>query len=224
MTVVVEKVALPGDVAVTVMVTDPAATAVTTPVGETVAMLVSDEVYVTVADGAPVGCVTVDVSARVWPTVTVAEVGETERLVIPGGGVCTVMVAVPTTPSIVAVMVAEPAEMPVTSPFVLTVATEALSVAQLTVRPVSVCPAESRAETTNCCVAPVRMLALAGATLTVATGTSVTVTVTVAVRDAAEYPVFPADDAVTVMVAVPGPTATTSPADDTVAMLGAVVP
>ena len=42
-TVVLEKLAVPADVAVTVMVTDPAATAVTTPAGETVAIAEFDE-------------------------------------------------------------------------------------------------------------------------------------------------------------------------------------
>jgi hypothetical protein len=78
--------------------------------------------------------------------------------------------------------------------------------------------------TTICCVAPARMLASVGATLTDATGTAVTVTVTVAVRVAAENPVLPTAVAVTVIVAVPGPTARMSPAADTVATLGAVVP
>jgi hypothetical protein len=171
-----------------------------------------------------VGCVTVGVSVRVWPTVTEAELGDTVRLVIAAGAGSTVIVAVPMIPSIVAVIVAVPGAMPVTSPLVLTMAAAAFKVAQLTVRPVSVCPAESRAITTNCCVAPARMLASVGATLTVATGTAVTVAVTVAVLDAAENPVFPTAVAVTVMMAVPGPTARMSPAADTVATLGAVVP
>jgi len=97
-------------------------------------------------------------------------------------------------------------------------------VAHVAVRPVSVCPAESRTVTTNCCEDPVSTLAVPGATVTVATGTLVTDTVTVAVLDAAEKPVFPEAVAVTVIVAVPGPTATTSPADETVATLGVVVP
>ena len=42
-TAVLEKVAEPADVAVTVMVTVPAATAVTTPAGETVAIAGFDE-------------------------------------------------------------------------------------------------------------------------------------------------------------------------------------
>jgi hypothetical protein len=168
--------------------------------------------------------VTVEVSVRVCPAVTVADVGDTLSVVMPGGGVCTVIVAEPTMPSTVALIVTVPADTPVTTPVEFTVATLALSVAQLTVRPVSACPAESRTVTVNCCVEPVSTLAFAGATLTVATGTSVTLTVTVAVRDAAEKPVFPADDAVTVMVAVPGPTAMMSPADETVATAGAVVP
>jgi hypothetical protein len=41
--VVLEKLAVPAEVAVTVIVTDPAATALTTPVGETVAMAGFDE-------------------------------------------------------------------------------------------------------------------------------------------------------------------------------------
>ncbi len=43
-TVVVEKLSVPGDVAMTVMVTEPAATAETTPAGETVAMFGSEVV------------------------------------------------------------------------------------------------------------------------------------------------------------------------------------
>lgn len=76
--------------------------------------------------------------ARVWPTVTVAALGVTVRLVIEAGAGNTVIVAVPMIPSIVAVMVAVPAATPVTSPLAFTVAAEAFSDAQLTVRPASV--------------------------------------------------------------------------------------
>src|SRR5438445_5034449 len=59
---------------------------------------------------------------------------------VPGGGGVgaeTVMLAVPLLPSLEAVIVAEPAATPVTSPLALTVATLVLLVAQATLLPVS---------------------------------------------------------------------------------------
>src|SRR3989442_5499594 len=53
----------------------------------------------------------------------------------PGGSPCTVTVALPLCPSLVAVIVAEPAAAPVTEPLPLTVATDVLLLDQLTVRP-----------------------------------------------------------------------------------------
>ena len=61
-----------------------------------------------------------------------------------GGGAVTVMVAVPVRPSLVAVMVAEPAATPVTSPLAETVATPLALVVHATGRPVSTLPPASR--------------------------------------------------------------------------------
>jgi hypothetical protein len=86
-------------------------------------------------------------------------------------GCVTVTVAVPLFPSLVAVMVAVPAATPVTSPLPLTVAAALLLVAQVTTRPVSAFPAESRGVAVSCTVAPTATLAVPGLTATVATET-----------------------------------------------------
>src|SRR5438045_3859490 len=91
----------------------------------------------------------------------------------------TVSVAAPLWPSLVAVIVAGPPATPVARPLPLTVATAVLLLAHVTVRPVSVFPAESLDTAVNCCVAPTRRLADAGLTVTDATGTFVTVTAAV---------------------------------------------
>src|SRR6266498_3982129 len=87
------------------------------------------------------------------------------------GAAATVTAALPLCPSLVAVIVADPATFPVTSPLVLTVATAVLLLAQLTVRPVSVLPLASFGVAVSCTVCPTGMLAVAGVTATEATGT-----------------------------------------------------
>src|SRR6266550_3493223 len=82
---------------------------------------------------------------------------------------------VPLWPSLVAVIVAVPAAMPLTSPLLLTVATLALLLAQVTGRPVKVPPAESFSVAVNCAVCPTCKLPEDGETATEATGTDVTV-------------------------------------------------
>ena len=82
---------------VAVIVAEPMATAVTSPVLETVALVVSDELHVTVR---PVSVLlimsrSVAVSCCVSPTASVAELGETETV---DTGVGTVIVAVPLFP------------------------------------------------------------------------------------------------------------------------------
>src|SRR6266702_5539252 len=67
------------------------------------------------------------------------------------GGV-TVIAAVPLWLSLVAVMVAEPATTPLTSPLELTVATEVLPLDQLIVRPVSGLPLTSLGVAVSCTV------------------------------------------------------------------------
>src|SRR5947209_15778722 len=88
----------------------------------------------------------------------------------------TVTVAEPLSPSLVAVIVADPAALAVTSPLPFTVATAVLLLAHVTTRPVSGAPLASRGVAVSCPVCPTGRLRLAGVTLTVATGTVVTVT------------------------------------------------
>src|SRR5437762_13930952 len=85
------------------------------------------------------------------------------------------MAAVPLLPSLVAVIVAEPAATPVTTPLELTAATAALLVAQLTARPLSALPAESRGLAVSGTDPPTATLAEPVLKLTDATGTARTV-------------------------------------------------
>ena len=91
-----------------------------------------------------------------------------------------VLVAVPVTPSLVAVIVAVPALTPVARPVAETVATAPLLVFQVTVRPVRACPAASRGVAVSCIVLATAMLSEAGLTDTVATGAGVPVPVVLA--------------------------------------------
>jgi hypothetical protein len=75
----------------------------------------------------------------VAPTATEAVAGDTVTVVTTGAGggtAVTVMLDVPDLPELVAVIVAGPADTPVTTPLVLTVATPALLVVHVTVCPV----------------------------------------------------------------------------------------
>ena len=119
----------------------------------------------------------------------------------------TVTTAVPDTPSLVAVMVAEPAATPVTTPDAETVAFVASDDVHVTVRPVSVAPPASFVVAASVAVAPTLIAAVDGDTVTLATGTGATVN--------ANVPVFPSD--VAVIVTAPGAIAVTNPVADTVA-------
>ena len=81
------------------------------------------------------------------------------------------MEAVPLWPSLVAVMVAEPAALAPTSPLPFTVATPELLFVQEMVRPVSGFPFASFGVAMSCCVPPTVRLAVAGLTATEATRT-----------------------------------------------------
>src|SRR5437762_423999 len=85
------------------------------------------------------------------------------------------MAAVPLWPSLVAVIVAEPATFAVTSPVPVTVATGVLLLDHATGRPVSTVPFASFRVAVSCCVCPTGTLADAGLTVTDATGTPLTV-------------------------------------------------
>ena len=66
----------------------------------------------------------------------------------------TVIVEVAAIPSVLAVMVVEPVDIAVTSPPVLTLATAALLLDHVVVRPLRRLPSASLTEVVNCCVAP----------------------------------------------------------------------
>ncbi len=126
-----------------------------------------------------------------------------------GAGV-TVIDAVPEALPLVAVTVAVPGATPVTTPVCETVATAGVSELQTTVRPVSTLPFRSFVTAVNVVVPPALTLLVGGETVTLATGTTLTVTVTVAALPSL----------VAVMTEVPGASPVTTPADDTLAMVG----
>ena len=164
---------------VAVMVPDPVATAVTTPLPLTRAIVVSllDHVTARPDKTLPLASLRVAVSCAVCPTDTVADDGVT--VTEATGAVVTVTAAVPLFPSLVAVIVAEPAATPLTRPVLLTVAAAVLLLDQVTVLPVSTFPAESNVVAVSWRVCPGCTLADAGLTLTAETGGRVTATVAV---------------------------------------------
>src|SRR5256714_15107961 len=87
---------------------------------------------------------------------------------VPGG--VTVIADVPLCPSLVAVIVADPAATPVTSPLPLTVAAAVLLLCHVTVRPVSELPFASLGVAVSCAVLPAATVADAGARGTAGTG------------------------------------------------------
>ena len=213
-TVMAAVPAFPSEVAV-IVTGPPRALPVTSPVASTVAIVPSLVCQVTVRPvrGLPAASCGVALSCTVAPT-TMLAVGGATATVATGMGV-TVMAAVPLFPSLVAVTVTgPPAPLPVTSPFASTLATAALPLCQVIVRPVSGLPTASCGVALSCTVAPTTMLAVGGATATVATGMGVTVT--------AAVPLFPS--LVAVMVTGP-PTAfpVTTPFESTVAIVASPV-
>src|SRR5947208_9240732 len=130
-----------------------------------------------------------------------------------GTGV-TVIVEGPLFPSLVAVIVAVPAALPVTSPLPVTVATAVLLLPQLTVRPDNGLPLASFGVAVSCTVWPTGTDAVLGLTVTDATGTVVTVIVAV--------PLCPS--LVAVIVAAPAVTPVTTPLPLTVATAVLLLP
>ena len=86
------------------------------------------------------------------------------------GTALTVIADVPFCPSLVAVMVAEPAVTPLTSPLPFTVASAVLLVAQVTERPLKGLPFASLGVAASCTVSPTITLTDDGLTATDATG------------------------------------------------------
>ena len=159
---------------VAVIVTALAATPVTSPVADTVAIAGFELVHVTTRPVSmlPAASSGVAVSCTVAPTSTTAVTGLT--VTEAAGTRVTVTAAPPILPSLVAVIVADPAATPVPRPLAETVATAPLLVVQVTVRPVSTFPLASLSTAPSCCVAPTDTVADAGLTATEATDTSVT--------------------------------------------------
>jgi hypothetical protein len=135
--IVAEPVAEP-DVAVTVVV--PAATPLTTPFADTVATVGSALAQVNDAPamGFPPASRAVAPNVTLWPDMTVAVDGDTVTLDAEGG--LTVMLAVPPTPSMVAVITALPAPTAVTVPVDETVAIVLSLLDHPAIRPVSPLP------------------------------------------------------------------------------------
>src|SRR3989440_4674378 len=139
---------------VAVIVAEPAATPVTNPLAETVAAaaLLVAQVTTRPLRAVPFASFGVAVNWVVAPTVTPTAVGLT--VTEATGTLLTVMADVPLCPSLVAVIVAEPAATPVTNPLTPTVATAALLVAHVTARPVRAGPLGPSGGAGNSTVAP----------------------------------------------------------------------
>src|SRR6266513_2149363 len=167
---------LPSLVAV-IVTGPPAATPVTSPLPFTLAIVLSLDVQVITrpVNGLPLASLGVALSCTICPVATLAVAGATVT-VATGTGV-TVIRAVPLFPSLVAMIVAEPAVFAVTSPLPFTLATVVSLDAQVMTRPVSGLPFASVGVALSCTVCPVATLAVAGATVTDATGALATVTV-----------------------------------------------
>ena len=195
----------------------PSATSVTRPPGDTLAIVGAFDAHATARPVSvlPLASLSVTLSWTVPPTERFAVGGLTTT---DATGVrVTVTAAVPDLPSLVAVMVAEPAATPVTtptvtSPLAVTVATAALLVAHVTTRPLNGLPLASRRFAVSCAACPAATLSVAGLILTDATGTTFTVT--------AALPVLPS--LVAVIVTAPAATPVTSPVAETVAVAGAL--
>src|SRR5439155_17375716 len=207
-TVIAAVLLLPSLVAV-IVADPPSATSVTRPVGDTVATVGALDVHATgrPVSVLPVASLSVTVSCTVPLTGRVAVAGVTTTDAT--GTSVTVTATLPAFPSIVAVIVADPAAPPVTRPLVVTVATPVLLLVHVTGRPVSVVPAESCGVAVSCTVCPTCRLAVAGDTATDATGTSVTVSAAVALLPSL----------VAVIGVEPRPTPVTRPLGLTVATL-----
>src|SRR6266516_1346660 len=143
---------------VAVIVADPAATAV----------LPLDHVTVRPTSGLPFASLGVAVNCTLPPAGMLADAGVT---VTEATGRCTTVIAeVPLRPSLVAVIVADPATLPVTSPLALTVAAELLLLDQVIDRPVRTLPFASLSVAVSCSAWPSFTVAAAGVSVTVATG------------------------------------------------------
>ena len=173
---------------VAVIVAVPAPTPVTSPLVLTVASPAALVTQATVrpVSTLPLASLSVALSCTDCPTVTLADAGLTTTVATAAGGgggggggdgrVVTVTAAIPLFPSLVAVIVAEPAATAVTKPLGDAAATAGLVDVQATMRPLSTLPAESVVAAASCTDPPTCTLAVAGLTTTDATAAGITVT------------------------------------------------
>jgi len=164
---------------VAVIVAAPCPCAVTSPLLLTVAIPAALVLHDTVRpeSGFPAESRGVAVNCRVWPTVRLRLAGLT--VTDATGTTTTATVTEADFPSLVAVIVAVPAALAVTSPLLLTVTTPAALVLHDTVRPESGFPAESRGVAVSCPVWPTVRSRPVGLTVIEATETEVTLTLAV---------------------------------------------
>src|SRR5205809_746366 len=155
---------------VAVIVAPPVATAVTSPLAftPTTDVLLLDQLTTRPVSGLPFASFGVAVSWTVPPGCrpTAAGVTATDAT----GAAVTLISAVPLWPSLVAVIVAEPAATLVTSPLAFTVATAGVLLAHVTTRPDSGLPLTSLGVAASCTVWPACIVADPGVTATDATG------------------------------------------------------
>jgi hypothetical protein len=158
------------------------------------------------------------VTAVNWTLAPICKVvldGETETVATGAGGgagALTVMTAAAVWPSLDAEICTDPEAIAVTRPSAETVAMLVLPELQTMVRPVRTLLLASRVTAATCTVPPICNAAVVGETVTDATGTGAGTSTVSEAR-----PVCPSLEAV--IVAVPAPTAVTSPVDATVATL-----
>src|SRR6266581_208663 len=195
---------------VAVIVADPSATPVTTPLADMVAIVRFELAHATTRPVStfPAASLVTAVSCTVPPTYRFGAAGLT--VTAATGTRLTVTLVVPLCPSLVAVIVTAPAATPVTSPAADTVAIAGFELAHATTRPVSTFPAASLVTALSCTVPPTYRFGAAGLTVTAATGTRLTVTLVV--------PLCPS--LVAVIVTAPAATPVTRPFADTVAIAG----
>jgi hypothetical protein len=189
------------------MVKLPSRIPVTRPVLLTVALLVFELAHVKVTPLITwlLASYAVAVSCIVDPSSTRGLLGVITILAMAGVG--TVMVAVPAAVPERAVIVALPADTPVTTPDDETVATDVLLLDHVTGAPAMTLPFASRTVAERVTLVPMATVAVAGATVTLAAAGAVTVTTA-----DADCPSL-----VAVIVADPGETPVTTPEADTVA-------
>jgi len=210
------------DVATTVTVTLPAATAVTSPVVDTVARAVLELDHANVAPMFPPNWSrALAVSCSVWPTVTDVEGALIETVVRTGFAAATVSerVAVSVTPPAVAcaLITTVPTASGVTSPVVLTDATFGALVSQLTVAAIGFPDWSSALAVNGTAAWPTWRLVVAGEITTDVSTGGATCTVTAAVPVTLAPPAVASAE----IVALPTARAFTSPDTDTAAISGA---